>query len=253
MPSGMRFNARMPKFNTSLSFGSRGGTQPVRADHLARVPIDVARRAPTRELRCRPGALGAAIEWLPPLDHQPDAVFVEDTASFPEVAVLTWRVSVRAKRGCFRRPALAGYGSCGRSAPPDFFDGATAASRTPLLVGLSKPHQRAGAAALRDAIAEFGYDVSAVHVRGALHSRAPVRQSPMTGRSQPRGYRCHVARGLAIIEVDERESRVRPTRSRSRRDAGERRFPRTEERLRGAGVSTRASSLRLESRIRLTA
>ncbi|HZF15957.1 MAG TPA: N(G),N(G)-dimethylarginine dimethylaminohydrolase [Steroidobacteraceae bacterium] len=213
--------------------------------HLARVPIDVARaRTQHANYVAALAALGAAIEWLPPLDHQPDAVFVEDTAViFPEVAVLTWPgVSSRQTEVASVAPALAGYRIVRQVRPPAFLDGGDVLRLGHrVLVGLSSRTNAAGAAALRDAIAEFGYDVSAVHVRGALHLK-----SACTAIADDRvvanlaAIDATLLAGLAIIEVDERESRAANTLTLGGVTLVSAAFPRTEERLRGAGVSTRA-------------
>ncbi len=213
--------------------------------HRARVPIDVPRaRVQHARYVATLASLGAAVEWLPPLDHQPDAVFVEDVAVvFPEVAVLTWPgVSSRQPEVEFVAPALEGYRVVRRVRPPAFLDGGDVLHvGRRVLVGLSSRTNAAGVAALRDAIAEFGYQVSGVHVRGALHLK-----SACTAITNDRvlanlgAIDAALLADLAIIEVDEREPWAANTLTLGGVTLVSAAFPRTEERLRAAGVSTRA-------------
>jgi len=213
--------------------------------HLARVPIDVAlARTQHAQYVATLEALGASIEWLPPLDHQPDAVFVEDTAVvFPEVAVLTWPgVTSRQAEVASVLPALEAYRIARRIRPPAFLDGGDVLCLgRRILVGISSRTNELGVTALRDAIGEFGYEVRGVRVRGALHLK-----SACTAIAEDRvvanlgAIDAALIAGVDIIEVDEREPWAANTLTLGGVTLVSAAFPRTEQRLRAAGVSTRA-------------
>jgi len=137
----------MPEIQHVALVREPGRHSTVELTHLARVPIDVARRAPNRELRCRPGGAGRGDRMAAAARSPADSPFVEDTAViFPESPFSPAGVSSRQTEVASVAPALADTGSCGRSGR-GILDVATAASRTRVLVGLSSATNAAGAAA----------------------------------------------------------------------------------------------------------
>lgn len=140
---------------------------------LDRKPIDVdGARAEHHQYEELLRQLGLEVIALPPLDHLPDAVFVEDAAVVvDEVAVLTRPGATS------RRPEVDTVGQAlARWRSVVSLDGAGTLDGGDVLradrqfhVGLSRRTNAAGAAALGEALAPFGYRVIAVPVTGCLH------------------------------------------------------------------------------------
>jgi dimethylargininase len=141
---------------------------------LDRAPIDLDRARAQHAAYC--GALrsaGAEVLVLPPLDHLPDAVFVEDTAVVvDELAVLgVPGAASRSVEPAALVEALAAHRRVKRLDQP----GATLeggdvlrVGRT-LYVGRSGRTNEAGIAALRSLVEPLGYRVRDVAVEGCLH------------------------------------------------------------------------------------
>jgi dimethylargininase len=140
---------------------------------LDREPIDVdGARAEHHQYEDLLRRLGLEVIALPPLDHLPDAVFVEDAAVVvDEIAVLTRPGAIS------RQPEVESVGqalarwrkvvSFGGTATLDGGDVLRADHQ--FHVGLSRRTNAAGAAALGEALAPFGYKVTPVPVTGCLH------------------------------------------------------------------------------------
>lgn len=141
---------------------------------LHRVPIDVDRACAQHAGYCAAlRAAGAEIQVLPPLDHLPDATFLEDTAVVvDELAVLSVPgTPSRAPESEAIATTLGAYRPIRRLERP----GATLeggdvlrVGRT-LYVGLSSRTNAVGIAELRTILEPMGYRVRTVPVKGCLH------------------------------------------------------------------------------------
>ena len=141
--------------------------------HLERQPIDLASaRDEHAQYEAVLRALGCEVERLPAGPDQPDSVFIEDTAVvLDELAVITrpGALSRRAETGAVAE-ALRRYRPVRSIGAPATLDGGDVlrAGRA-LYVGVGRRTSAAGAGALRDLCAPFGYDVRLVEYRDCLH------------------------------------------------------------------------------------
>jgi len=143
---------------------------------LERAAIDVTRaREQHHAYTLALSALGCSLEWLPPLPHHADGVFVEDAAVvLPEVAVVT-RPGAASRRGETASVAAA----LERRRPlthirePGCLEGGDVLhiGRT-LYVGASGRTNAEGIAQLGAALAAHGYCVQAVPMQGCLHLKS---------------------------------------------------------------------------------
>lgn len=213
--------------------------------HLARVAIDapLARRQHAAYVNVL-AELGATIEWLAPLDEQPDAVFVEDAAIiFPEVIVLAWPgAPSRQPEVASVEPVLSKYRAVRSVHAPGFLDGGdvlTIGRR--VLVGLSTRTNAAGVAQLREALAPFDYRVESVQVRGCLHLKSACTAID-EGRvlANPEFIERAALGAVEVIAVDPREPRSANTLTVRGTTLFSAAYPRTGERLSAAGLRVRA-------------
>ena len=144
--------------------------------HLERQPIDVT-RARYQHLHYRDllARRGMKVIHLPPLDEQPDAVFVEDLAVvLDEVAIMT-RPGAPTRRGEGKslEPSLADYRPLVHLGVAATLEGGDVINldRT-LYVGRSTRTNAEGIAELREIVLELGYDLVEVTVRGCLHLKS---------------------------------------------------------------------------------
>jgi dimethylargininase len=143
---------------------------------LERVSIDLARaRAQHHAYTAALGALGCSLEWLPPLPHHADGVFVEDAAVvLPELAVVT-RPGAASRRGetASVAAALARHRPITRIDEPGCLEGGDVLQigRT-LYVGASGRTNTEGIRQLGSALAAPGYRVQRVSMRGCLHLKS---------------------------------------------------------------------------------
>jgi len=211
--------------------------------HLARVPIDVERASAQHQDYVRTLVeLGAAIEWLPPLDAQPDGVFVEDTAVvLPELAVLTWPgVLSRQPEVASVAPALQRHRLLRRIEPPAHLDGGDVlVLGRRVLVGHSSRTNAAGIEALRMALAEFGYEVEGLRLRGALHLKSVCTVASAECLIATADIEHRWLTGLHRIAVDAAEPRAANTLTVGGSTLVSASYPRTAGRLREAGVRVR--------------
>lgn len=146
--------------------------------HLAREPIDHDAAAREHDLYERAlEELGCAVRRLPAAHDSPDAVFVEDTAVvLDEVAVLA-RPGAPSRRGEVSSvaEALAPLREIARIEAPGTLDGGDVLvlGRT-VYVGRSERTDDAGIEQLGRLLADAGYAVRAVPVRGCLHLKTAV-------------------------------------------------------------------------------
>jgi len=212
---------------------------------LARAPIDVERaRAQHAHYAAELTALGCSIEWLAPLPENADAVFVEDTAVvLPETAVIT-RPGVASRRGEVESVAasLAGHRPLkGIVAPGCLEGGDVVRIGRNLYVGVSGRSNAAGIEQLRAALAPFGYRVAGVAMRDCLHLKSAVTFIPPDSVLVNRAWvDPDVFDARSVIEVDDSEAFAANTLTVQGVTLLSAAFPRTEERLRAAGVTTRA-------------
>ncbi len=213
--------------------------------HLARVPIDAGRvRAQHARYVAVLDELGARIAWLPPAPQLADAVFVEDTALvLPEVAVL-------ARPGALSRqpevasvePALGAHRPLRRILAPACLEGGDVLRiGRRILVGISSRTNAAGVAQLRAAVAEFGYEVCAIEVGGALHLKSACT---LVSTGRVLANLDHIGRAglgnVTVIAVDRQEPRAANTLTIGGVTLVSASSPRTEAILSAAGIRTRS-------------
>jgi len=212
---------------------------------LTREPVDIERaRAQHAHYAAELTALGCSIEWLAPLPDHADAVFVEDTAVvLPEVAVIT-RLGVASRRNEVESVAstLAGHRPLKRIVAPGSLEGGDVVRiGRNLYVGASGRSNAAGIEQLRAALAPFGYRVASVAMRDCLHLKSAVTFIPpdivLVNRAwvDPNVFDARTA-----IEVDDGEPFAANTLTVQGVTLMSAAFPRTEQRLRDAGLTTRA-------------
>lgn len=212
---------------------------------LARAPIDVERaRAQHAHYAAELTALGCSVEWLAPLPANADAVFVEDTAVvLPEVAVIT-RPGVASRRNEVESVAasLATHRPLRRIVAPGTLEGGDVVRiGRNLYVGASARSNAAGIEQLRTALAPFGYRVQELAMRDCLHLKSAVTFIPPdillvnAAWVDPRVFDAR-----AVVEVDAGEAFAANTLTVQGVTLLSAAFPRTEQRLRDAGVTTRA-------------
>ena len=144
--------------------------------YLERVPIDLDRaRRQHADYEALLESLGWTIVRLPPLDDQPDAVFVEDAAiALDELAVVApMGASSRAGESRSVEQALARYLPVTRLTSPATLDGGDVmrAGRR-VFVGQSRRTNAAAIEQLRRLLAPYDYEVIPVDVMGALHLKS---------------------------------------------------------------------------------
>jgi dimethylargininase len=146
--------------------------------HLAREPIDAGRAAAQHD--AYEAALAAhayEVRRLPPLDAQPDAVFVEDAAIvLDDVAVVT-RPGAASRRGEIPsvEAALAPLRELRHIAAPGTVDGGDVLRvGGRVWVGRSSRTDERGSRQLRELLTPLGYEVREVHFTGCLHLKTAV-------------------------------------------------------------------------------
>jgi dimethylargininase len=212
---------------------------------LERAPIDVERaRAQHAHYAAELTALGISVEWLEPLPGSADAVFVEDTAVvLPEVAVIT-RPGVASRRNEVESVAasLAGHRPLERIVAPGTLEGGDVVRiGRNLYVGASGRSNAAGIEQLRAALAPIGYRVAGVAMRDCLHLKSGATFIPPDILVvNPAWVDAQVFDARTVVEVDESEAFAANTLTVEGVTLVSVAFPRTEARLRAAGVATRA-------------
>jgi dimethylargininase len=178
--------------------------------HVARSAIDVARaRAQHAQLERALADAGCALARLPPLDDQPDAVFVEDCAVvLPELGIVArpGASSRRSEVDSVAR-ALAAHRPLARIEPPATLDGGDvlALGRT-LWVGLSRRTNLEAVRQLRTHVAPHGYEVHGLAIEGALHLKtAATRAAPGVLVVNPEWVPPARFAGWDVVPVDPRE------------------------------------------------
>jgi len=213
--------------------------------HLERAVIDPRRAAlQHRAYVAALQSLGCRLEWLPSLPAHADGVFVEDTAVVvPEVALIT-RPGVDSRRGETASVAatLAAHVPVLHvSAPACLEGGDVLRIGRVLYVGTSGRTNTAGVAQLAAHLAPFGYRVTAVAMSGCLHLKSACTFiAPETLLVNPSWVDPAAFAAARVIEVDETEPYAANTLSVAGATLVSTAYPRTNERLVRAGVTTRA-------------
>jgi dimethylargininase len=146
--------------------------------HLTREPIDVPRaESQHHAYEALLQRLGCRVQRLSETPELPDSVFVEDTAVvLDEVAVIS-RPGATSRRAETESvaTALAEHRSLRCIEAPATLDGGDVLRLGQrVFVGLSKRTNRDGVQQLATLLAPFGYDVTGLEVRGALHLKSAV-------------------------------------------------------------------------------
>jgi dimethylargininase len=213
--------------------------------HLAREPIDGSRaRSQHSQFAAVLRELGVTVEYAPTLSEQADGVFIEDTALvLPEIAVLARPgARSRAPEVDSVQSLLALHRLIQRLVEPATLDGGDVLQygRT-LMVGQSPRTNAAGIEALRTFVMPFGYTVRAIPVRGCLHLKSGCTFIPPTTFVVNPAWIDPATLGDAVvIPVDETEPFAANTLTIGQTTLVSASFPKTEKRLRNAGILTRA-------------
>ncbi len=210
--------------------------------HLDRNPIDIElARTQHHAYEAALSDAGCRIERLPAADELPDSVFVEDTAIvLDEVAIIT-RPGAESRRP--ETPSVAAvlrkYRELIFIESPAILDGGDVLRiGRKVFVGQSTRTNAEGFRQLSAALIPFGYSVQAVTPRGCLHLKSAVTAFSDDGVViNPEWVDASTFKGMQLITVDPSESsaanvlRVRDVVLCAAS------FPRTAQRLRGAGVN----------------
>jgi dimethylargininase len=213
--------------------------------HLERVPIDVARaRQQHAAYAAALEELGAEVAWLPPLENHPDSVFVEDTAIvLPELAVIT-RPGAESRRGevLSVANALSRHRSLAWIEAPATLDGGDVLviGRT-IFVGLSSRTNAEAVAALRAIVDPHRYDVVPVPIRRSLHLKSACTFiPPVTVIANRAWIEPALFGGMNVIATHDSEPAAACTLTFGGVTLVQASAPRTAERLKNAGLKTRA-------------
>ena len=213
--------------------------------HLERAPIDVARaRAQHAAYAAALDELGAEIEWLPPLPDHPDALFVEDTAIvLPELAIIT-RPGAESRRGEVLSVANAlsrHRGLAWIEAPATLDGGDVLVIGRTIFVGLTTRTNADGVAALRAMVRPHQYEAVSVPIGRSLHLKSACTYIPPVIVVANREWiDPAIFGGMNVIATHDSEPAAGCTLTLGGCTLVQASAPRTEERLRSAGVKTRA-------------
>lgn len=209
---------------------------------VQRSAIDVSVAAAQHEAyRKALESLGCQVLALPAEDALPDAVFVEDVAVvLDEVAILT-RPGAESRRAEVASAAevLARHRPLRALEAPGTLDGGDVlrVGRS-LYVGQSARSNPVGIAQLRAHVAEFGYAVHSVPIRGCLHLKSAVSQvAEDTLLVQPAWVDPTAFAGFRLIEVAPDEEHAANALWLGSGVVYPACFPRTQRRLEDAGIS----------------
>ena len=202
-----------------------------------------AARAQHQAYEAALAALGCAVEQVPGGEHQPDSVFIEDTAVvLDEVAILT-RPGAESRRAEVDavQTALARYRPIERLSPPATLDGGDVLRiGRRLYVGITGRTNDAGVRQLADVAGRFGYEIVAVDgVGGCLHLKSAVTEvDENVVIVNPAWIDAAVFGGLTCIDVDPAEPFGANVVRVGRRVLCAASAPRTEARLAARGIDT---------------
>ena len=185
--------------------------------------------------------LGCRVIALPALEDQPDAVFVEDVALVLDEAAVMTRPGAESRRaeGASIATVLADFRPLLRIEAPGTLDGGDVLRiGRAIFVGQSARSNAAGIAQLRELLSPHGYTVQGVATRGCLHLKSAVTQvAPDTLLIQPAWVDAEIFASYRLIEVDPGEDHAaNALRIGDSAVIHPDCFPRTQERLRDAGI-----------------
>jgi dimethylargininase len=208
---------------------------------VARAPIDARRAQAQHAAYCRAlEALGCRVIALPALAAFPDSVFVEDVAlAFDEVAIATRPgATTRRDEGAAVIEVLGRHRQVLPIEAPGTLDGGDVLRiGRHVFVGMSARSNEAGRMQLRERLAPFGYRVESVAMRDCLHLKSAVTQvAEETVLINPAWVDAAPFAGLARIEVDPAEPHAANALRVGDALLYPQGFPRTEARLRAAGI-----------------
>ena len=216
--------------------------------HVTRVPIDPGRASAQHHAYCQALAeLGARVEWLTPLPQHADGVFVEDTAVVVDEVAIVARPGVAS-----RRPETTSMADAlRRHRPLQDLPGAACLEggdvvrvHRVLYVGRSARTNQAGIDGLATALADFGYQVRGVDLEGCLHLKTACTYIPPgILLYNPEWIDAALFPDLRAIAVDPSEPFGANTLTLGGTTLVGTGFPRTRDRLEGAGVRTRPVDL----------
>jgi dimethylargininase len=178
--------------------------------HFEREPIDVmvARVEHARYEEALREA-GVDVRRLPPLDHDPDSVFVEDTAVVLDEAAVLTRPGADSRRGEVDtvRTALAPHRPLLTIEAPATLDGGDVlVLERDIFVGLTSRTSAEGVAQLAELLAPHDYRVRGVGISGCLHLKsAASRSGPRTVLVNPEWIDAATFTGWNVINVDPHE------------------------------------------------
>lgn len=164
----------MPQLAITRQVGA--GLEGCVLTHIEREPIDVPLAIMQHDaFEVALHGIGLQLESLPPLDHLPDSVFIEDTAIvLDEVAIIT-RPGVASRRPELRHTtqALAHHRRLVFIDAPGTIEGGDVLRLGKrLLVGITRRTNEAGVNQLRSIVEPLGYKVDALPIEGALHLKS---------------------------------------------------------------------------------
>jgi len=178
--------------------------------HLSREPIDYARASAQHEAyQAALVGLGYDIARVPPADEMPDAVFVEDIAIVLDELAIIARPGASSRRDEVEgvKAVLERYRRVVHIDAPGTLDGGDVlrADKT-LFVGRSSRTNDSGIEQLRAVVSGYGYEVSAIDVRGCLHLKSAVTLvCPNTLLGNSTWVDRHAFGSMDWIEVDRAE------------------------------------------------
>ena len=210
---------------------------------MTRVPIDPGRASTQHHAYCRVLAeLGARVEWVAPLPQHADGVFVEDTAVVVDELAVMARPGVASRRPetASMAEALARYRTLAHLAADACLEGGDVMRVDRMLyVGRSARTNQAGIDGLMAALADFGYQVRGVNLKGCLHLKtACTYVPPGILLLNPDWIDAALFPGLRPVAVDPSEPFGANTLTLGATTLVGAQFPRTRDRLDDADVRT---------------
>lgn len=178
--------------------------------HLERSPIDLQKaREQHRQYEYALSSLGCEIISLPELPDLPDAVFVEDTAVIlDEIAIITNPGAESRKPEIDSISEVLGkYRKLFQIQSPATLDGGDVlVVGKKIFVGLSERSNLEAVNQMQSKLAEFGYQVIGVELKGCLHLKSAVTAvSSETLLINPNLTDKNQFKGFDFIEVDKDE------------------------------------------------
>lgn len=212
--------------------------------HVARVAIDCnLARTQHAKLAETLREIGAAVELVPALPQQPDGVFVEDAAVvFPEVAIAA-RSPIEERRAEIESVVriLAQHRPLqGIVAPGTLEGGDVLRVGRRIYVAESSRTNAEGIAQFTGIVQPLGYEVRTVAIRDCLHLKTACTFVPPRTMVLNSAWIDASAFGeFTVVAVDEKEPFAANTMTVGQTTLVSASYPKTEKRLRSAGISTR--------------